>query len=904
MRGHPLLTSLQIAFAIFLLMPSAFGTEYGVPSKSAVISSVLKAPKSIPAGETGNVLLTLENPTKDTLNLLLFPEVPVDWMVLNSTQQIQLLPQSTKTVIYLLVPGQFAKVGLQKIVFNFIDIQKSHFIEQEVAIQVNVKHLLSIEQLDRHKAIAKESDGLTLEYEIINKGNVTESVEISSWEHEKEVRQTIEPGQSIHFYYVAKVPKNRTSLRLETGIRAVIFTKNGETKIAERVFENHLRILEYGAYQEKSKFSKYPLTLSSEYSILQRNVLEQRFSQKIIGHFPGLNEHSNLFVTGNYRNLQLGTRTINVGGASVGYKSKALEGIRSWEVGSISQPGDFYFRLRNNYIGSKIVVTKGAMNYSFGAHKLIPINPIIDTVRTTAYMIAEKMKGKYRYSAQSLAFQTRSGLGAISKLGGTYENQTWKLRNQIIHFQLPNKTYSLDAFATENDLTYNKNKLYGQLYFYASGKEFSKNGRDLISTQQHLRKQIGNLSVTVFNSYQENGWRQEISTLSSRSSSLNTQFTVLDHFNFQIKGRNSNMTARSIGKVVENTTNTLSASSAYRLPNLTITGGWSYLEQSFGSNTNAWNSNSFSLKTEFAPTKNLKLGLNAEEQLMPLSRRRSLGSQLSTQLGKNFTGRLRYNWLYQPDMFISNQHTAQAQIRLRGRRNSASFGVSFLADDNGRRQMGMSIGASAQLSTFNSDTTVYKKLEVTLLNPEGKPQPNVVVSIDGVKYITNSKGVVFAYNLKGNNHTYIIDKATLPYGFLPFGGCTYEEYILTTKKVERVVSLFKSSSIIGSIETKTSGMLQAAMPNFNQYMALIETKDGLLRARLDQNGNFRFDGLAPGTYNVRIKDLNEIEDGWTLEIPNQTLEINETLHKVVFQINENRQNIEVQESAPLIKSLR
>lgn len=219
MRGHPLLTSLQIAFAIFLLMPSAFGTEYGVPSKSAVISSVLKAPKSIPAGETGNVLLTLENPTKDTLNLLLFPEVPVDWMVLNSTQQIQLLPQSTKTVIYLLVPGQFAKVGLQKIVFNFIDIQKSHFIEQEVAIQVNVKHLLSIEQLDRHKAIAKESDGLTLEYEIINKGNVTESVEISSWEHEKEVRQTIEPGQSIHFYYVAKVPKNRTSLRLETGDR-------------------------------------------------------------------------------------------------------------------------------------------------------------------------------------------------------------------------------------------------------------------------------------------------------------------------------------------------------------------------------------------------------------------------------------------------------------------------------------------------------------------------------------------------------------------------------------------------------------------------------------------------------------------------------------------------------------
>jgi len=173
------------------------------------------------------------------------------------------------------------------------------------------------------------------------------------------------------------------------------------------------------------------------------------------------------------------------------------------------------------------------------------------------------------------------------------------------------------------------------------------------------------------------------------------------------------------------------------------------------------------------------------------------------------------------------------------------------------------------------DTVRYKALNGIVRDDLGNPVPNVVMTIGKHLVITDEYGEFFIHDIIENKVTIQIEKTSLPFGVQSYEGNNIE--ILMLKETNDIeIRTYKTATISGTSIIERSGLFRGALPIYQNYYAVltsIENPDVNHYTQLDDNGNFKIEGIDPGKWNLVITCAAKSNAGWLLTQDSFELEI-------------------------------
>jgi len=120
-----------------------------------------------------------------------------------------------------------------------------------------------------------------------------------------------------------------------------------------------------------------------------------------------------------------------------------------------------------------------------------------------------------------------------------------------------------------------------------------------------------------------------------------------------------------------------------------------------------------------------------------------------------------------------------------------------------------------------------------------------------------------------------IEKTSLPFGVLSYEGNNIEILMLKEKN-DIEIRTYKTATISGTSIIERSGLFRGALPIYQNYYAVltsIENPDVNHYTQLDDNGNFKIEGIDPGKWNLVITCAAKSNAGWLLTQDSFELEI-------------------------------
>ena len=834
--------------------------------KTASLSSLISAPKEIPAGGHGNVILTITNPLSDTLNLSVLYDVPEGWEILNELDTVQLLPDEKRSFVIILQPSQSAELGVQKLLFNFWDQQKEINIQQKVDIQIKENHALTIREITGIRFIHGGSESVDIIYEISNLGNVPEKFVLLS----KIKNITLLPSQIYHDTISTSISRNSRLRNLFVSCQ--IQPEYQDDKI---ICSISLTALTNGLDKPLSS-STYPFNYS-----IRSNVTAARLNinQGLTGTVFNSSQRSKIAF--NASHLLIMSQTSSdilsrlIGDAS--YTRQHSHSIAKLSIGKSIARGSPYFRIPITFTSlryHRLFTKNRSLSATYSANDR---NNVSDTVNSI-HQFHASFGLKSRFNTHQLLSVNDNSQSLLSENSIVFRLGSLGFRTDIASFSKDlSQRFTAESLALKNVISYNKRATSFSLNTFVSGKEFSSLSSDLLLLRGNASyTKLGyGLSLShdlMSKEFRLNGLNDGLrsnSVITANKelwSSFNTSFR-LNRVIYKFKNGSKNYLSRTHGANVgidwKHSLGILNTS-------LSIQEQRAYIDSDVNSNMMmnsllVSHNSSDSRKTKF----NTSYRRNSNGQFSSQSLRSGVTRKINTYL----SGRVTSGFMLTGNS--ASYYNANTNIGISYSKLNYQFDVGGSINVSPTRTNYVTnLSLNVSLNVRTRDSINYKKLDGIVLDENKKPVKGVLLQIGRNLLISDDHGLFYLHNIRENKTIINIDKTSLPFGMTSNEGFQIE--ISTFKEDNNIIiNLHNSARIEASSEIIRTGLLKSKKPDYNsisvRLTALGSGKE--LNTRFDSRGLFSFGLLDADKYRLTLTQTAKSEKQWQIDSTDYEFEL-------------------------------
>ena len=838
-------------------------------SSLAPSSSLVIAPKSIAAGTNGNVIIQLTNPTKDTLRLQMFADMPDGWSFVNTLSTITLDPISSKAVVVMLVPSNQAVLGLTDISFNFVDAKNQFYFDQDVIIDVAIRRRLIVRESSGISVLAKGGEGITLSYLIINAGNVNETFSI-----EKEFF-TLAPSDSTRFYKNIRLSQ-RSTLRNyydKFVLQKYDFVGEDLVETTKKILTKSLAV--YGDGIDKPYLGDLmPFEIGSRVEGRSNNAINNyTINQSFSGLLFNSKKTDFLSFNANYFTSLGGIGYRNQVNGKIKYTKDFKNVLHEVEVGRIPLQGYFFFRLPSSMITASHKLTSGQLRLTSSIGQQLLQFSGNDSMSNLSQIRADYQLNE---AISIYTHQLRSGYSNSSRFtsinGAKFESVKSKLLFEFLAHSKKDLSLSLGGLALRNEFENSGETYRINVQSFISGKDFNPGSENLRRLSYSASKIYEIFSFNV---------SQEIFEQQPLNSSMNaiSRNTCGIRGNTSVKSIKGSTSFRRISntiniqnKVATSITQTFGADLRYTsLERGSLRAAYTLSQQQARVDNIASGSDllASSTRVDYASP---QLSKNSFQSTFAHRRARNtdrfqISTDINRDVSKSLGMTLGVSGVFNPSNTRNNMQQSSFGLSYRKGGTSIALRGNAARLGNGLMNYGGSINAIKKFNLSKKDTANYKRLEGQILSSQGEPISNVLIYVNNHTLITDGNGEFYCHDFLTNETIISVDENTLPFGMKCLDASSFTVFLLKTRN-NIVIKTFEVGEISGSSRLERTGLLKEDAPVYtNYFVQLRNPADSSFNiiSQLNKNGEFRIANLSPGHYQMEVKCASSKANAWKLK---------------------------------------
>ncbi len=844
--------------------------------------AILKQDTLISPGANAQFTLQLTNHCIDTLWFKPAAIAPENWTLIQSQNELFILPQSKRNFTVIASSSSYTPAGLYHFDLGIELLKNDLRFSVHNSVTVSSRRQIIAYPLGYPRKISNHSGATLVQFAVENKGNTTEAMEVYLLGNGGRENIELTPGEKQEFEFTIEPPKGITSGDLQIGC-VVNLVSNKQQVTAIRNVEVYPSIIKADYSTNLSKVSVKQAATYMEQGfgpvVRTNTVLRGQFGQRARNQVHSNISNMMVFSNGNFnQNTQFdvgkswnrGFHTAKVG------------------MGMYNPRTSFFFRLPRNFIGGKLEYDNKTFDTEILALQKIQRTPMDTVDQLFNHHIAQSI-GLLKVE-NSLTYFTSKGNthflnGAKASL--KYKNNL-KASAGMNHYD----ALDMSHVAFEGS-------------FFGAVKGFSIGG-DLFQSPENFTPR--NSNINMYNGYMNQrigqhsfGMNASFFDQNISADKNSSRYTIGGNAFVQIFPKTSLSTNASLysseniyaGEIFTADITSYQAIFTRKLSqgnNLVISGRNQITDMKANGFLNRREAG-ISYQTSFRSI-NLSSSYRFEQTLGLLRNRVDLTARY--QINPRFSLRSQWGYSLQPSMRIPQFFTARNMLSYRYGKSQFSLMVNNAFNQNAPNVLTVQTSGSFDLYIPRKTDLALKNLSGEVLDINGNSVPNIVLNVAGQSVITDKHGKFMVHTINTDSVAVIIDRKSLPFGAQPTNGFNQKVYTFD-KHSHLTINLFKTARILGKVQVKRNSTLQTLRPDFSKFIVIISNGDERIVRNLKADGSLSISGLRPGEWKARIKlkdptykafKIKKAEDSRLLE--------NGEEWNLWLEIEENTQGVKVQ----------
>ena len=807
---------------------------------STVDIAILKQDTLISPGANAQFTLQLTNHCIDTLWFKPAAIAPKNWTLIQSQNELFILPQSKRNFTVIASSSSYTPAG--KYHFDLgIELLKNYLrFSVHDSVTVSSRTQIIAYPLRYPRKISNHSGATLVQFAVENNGNTTEAMEVFLLGNGGRENIELTPGEKQEFEFTIEPPKGISSGDVQVGC-VVNLVSNKQQVTAIRNVEVYPSVIkaDYSTNLSKVSVKQGATYMEQGFGPVVRTntVLRGQFGQRARNQVHSNISNMMVFSNGNFnQNTQFdvgkswnrGFHTAKVG------------------MGMYNPRTSFFFRLPRNFIGGKLEYDNKTFDTEILALQKIQRTPMDTVDQLFNHHIAQSI-GLLKVE-NSLTYFTSKGNthflnGAKASL--KYKNNL-KASASMNHYDALDMSHvafegsffgAVKGFSIGGDL-------------FQSPENFTPRNSNINMYNGYMNQRIGQHSFGMNASY----FDQNISADKNSS-----RYTIGGNAFVQIFPKTSLSTNASLysseniyaGEIFTADITSYQAIFTRKLSqgnNLVISGRNQITDMKANGFLNRREAG-VSYQTSFRSI-NLSSSYRFEQTLGLLRNRVDLTARY--QINPRFSLRSQWGYSLQPSMRIPQFFTARNMLSYRYGKSQFSLMVNNAFNQNAPNVLTIQTSGSFDLYIPRKTDLALKNLSGEVLDIDGKPVPNILLNVAGQSVITDKHGKFMVHTVNTDSVSVIIDRKSLPFGAQPTNGFNQTVYTFD-KHSHLTINLFKTARILGKVHVKRNSTLQTLRPDFSKFTVIISNGDERIVRNLKADGSLSVSGLRPGEWKARIK---------------------------------------------------
>lgn len=844
--------------------------------------AILKQDSIISPGANAQFTLQLTNHCIDTLWFKPAAFVPEKWTLIQSQNELFILPQSKRNFTVIASSSSYTPSGLYHFDLGVELLKNNLRFSVYDSVTVSSRTQIIAYPLSYPRKISSRGGPNLVQFAVENKGNTTEMLDVFLIGNGGQETIELTPGEKQEFEFTFEPPKGISSGDVQIGC-VVNLWSNKQQVTAIRNVEVFPSIIKVDYSTNLSKISvKQGVTYMEQGfgPVVRTNtVFRGQFGQRARNQI-----HSNVSNMLVYSNTNFNQNTqFDVGKSwNRGFHTAKVG------MGMYNPRTSFFFRLPRNFIGGKLEYDNKTFDTEVLALQKIQRTPMDTVDQLLNHNIAQSF-GLFKVE-NSLTYFTSKGNSHFlnrAKANFKYKNNL-KASTGINHYD----ALDMSHMAFEGS-------------FFGAVKGFSV-GADLFQTPENFTPR--NSNINMYNGYMNQRIGQHSFGMNAsyfdQNASIDqnsSRYTIGGNAFVQIFPKTSLSTNASryssenvfAGEMFTTDITSYQAIFTQKLAqgnNLVISGRNQVTDMKVNGFLNRREAG-ISYQTSFRSV-NLSPSYRFEQTLGLLRNRVDLTARY--QINPRFSLRSQWGYSLQPSMRIPQFFTVRNMLSYRYGKSQFSLMVNNGFNQNASNVLTIQTSGSFDLYIPRKTDLALKNLSGEVIDINGKPVPNILMNVAGQSVITDKNGKFILHTINADSVAILIDRKSLPFGAQPAKG--FNQTVYTFDKLSHItINLFKTARIIGKVHVRRNSTLQTLRPDFSKFVVIITNGDERIVRNVKADGSLSISGLRPGEWNARIKLKDPTYRAFKIIIAedNKQLENGEEWN-LRLEIEENTQGVKVQ----------
>ena len=844
--------------------------------------NIIKQDTLIAPGANAQFTLQITNYSIDTLWFKPAAITPDNWTLIQSQNDLFILPQSKRNFTVIASSSSYTPAGLYHFDLG-IELSKNNLrFSIQDSVTVASRTQIIAYPLNYPRKISNNSGATSVQFAVENKGNTTEAIEVYLLGNGGQENIELSPGGKHEFVFTIEPPKGMSSGDVQIGcVVNLVSNKQQVTAIRNvEVFPSVIKA-DYSTNLSKIAVKQGATYMEQGFGpvIRTNTVLRSQFGQRARNQVHSNISNMMVFSNGNFnQNTQFdvgkswnrGFHTAKVG------------------LGMYNPRTSFFFRLPRNFIGGKLEYDNKTFDTEILALQKIQRTPM-DTVDQLLNHYVAKSIGLLKIQNSLTYFSSK---GNSHFLNGAKANLKYKN-----NFKASAGMNHYDAF----DLSH----VAFEGSFFGAVKGFSIGG-DLFQSPENFTPR--NSNINMYNGYLNQ-------RIGQHSFGMNASYFDQDNSVNQNSSRytiGGNAFVQFLPKISLSTNASVYSSEniyAGEIFTADITSYQAIFTRKFSQGNNLvvsgrnqitdMKANGFLNRREAGisyQTSFRSINLNSSyrfEQTLGLLRN-SIDLTARYQINSRFSLRSQWGYSLQPSMRIPQFFTARNMLSYRYGKSRFSLMINNAFNQNAPNVLTVQTSGSFDLYIPRKTDLALKNLAGEVIDINGKPVPNVVLSIAGQSVITDKYGRFVVHTINTDSVVVFIDRKSLPFGAQPANG--FNQTVYTFDKHSHItINLFKTSRILGKVRVQRISTLQTLRPDFSKFVVIISNGDERIVRNLKADGSLSISGLRPGEWQARLKLKDPTYKAFKIKKSEDRRQLeNGEEWNLWLEIEENSQGVKVQ----------